>query len=354
MMMQSKKYDYTDGIDDDEVDDVVAAAWAAFYSCRHNRRTNPAWHHLNWSVHEKKLERESQFHMIHQTNYRSFKKLLHILKPGLQLNAKQDSCQGYGICFPTADASLSAMVFSWWISSSYLNCSWWCQVYLFVSVNRGIKAIPKCPHLKRQFPTDEAGLKEVTLEIQNKSSFWVLEGCVGALDGWLCQINVPLGRDTSNISACFSGHYQCYGINVQAVCDSRCRFTYKSCCSPGGTGDSRAFYWSALSNFLQDIPHCFYNVADSTYTLSSSLLVPYTGSDKKRKENDVFHFYLPQLRIKIEQAFGLLVNKWRIFKNQLTATWHGFCLSLNAIFAYTTSALMKEKKSGLSLRFPMN
>jgi len=26
MMMQSKKYDYTDGIDDDEVDDVVAAA----------------------------------------------------------------------------------------------------------------------------------------------------------------------------------------------------------------------------------------------------------------------------------------------------------------------------------------
>jgi hypothetical protein len=26
MMMQSKKYDYTDGIDDDEVVDVVAAA----------------------------------------------------------------------------------------------------------------------------------------------------------------------------------------------------------------------------------------------------------------------------------------------------------------------------------------
>jgi hypothetical protein len=31
-----------------------------------------------------------------------------------------------------------------------------------------------------------------------------------------------------------------------------------------------AFYGTALSNFLQDIPHGFYLVADSTYTLSSS------------------------------------------------------------------------------------
>jgi len=149
------------------------------------------------------------------------------------------------------------------------------------------------------------------VEFQKKSSFGVLDGCVGALDGWLCRINVPLGRDTSNISAYFSG------INIQAVCDSRCRFTYISCRSPGGTGDSRAFYGTALSNFIQNIPSGFYLVGNSAYTLSSSLLVPYTGSDKNRKENDVFNFYLSQLRIKIEQAFGLLVNKWRIFKKPI-------------------------------------
>jgi len=73
---------------------------------------------------------------------------------------------------------------------------------------------------------------------------------------------------------------------------------YISCHSPGGTGDSRAFYGTALSDFLQDIPCGFYIVADSAYTLSSSLLVSYTGSDKGRKENDVFNFYLSQLRIK--------------------------------------------------------
>jgi hypothetical protein len=97
---------------------------------------------------------------------------------------------------------------------------------------------------------------------------------------------------------------------------------YISCHSPGGTGDSRAFYGTALSNFLQDIPCGFYIVAD-----------------KDRKENDVFNFYLPQLRIK-RQACGLLLNKWRIFKKpkKLNLTWipslieccfrlHNFCIN---------------------------
>ena len=61
----------------------------------------------------------------------------------------------------------------------------------FAHVHQGINAILKCPHLKIQFPTDDAGLKEVALEFQNKTSFGILDGYVGALDGWLCRINVP-------------------------------------------------------------------------------------------------------------------------------------------------------------------
>lgn len=32
---------------------------------------------------------------------------------------------------------------------------------------------------------------------------------------------------------------------------------------------------------------------------------------------DAFNFYLSQLRIRIEQAFGMLVNKWRVFSSPL-------------------------------------
>jgi hypothetical protein len=81
-------------------------------------------------------------------------------------------------------------------------------------------------------------------------------------------------------------------------------------------------------------------LGESAYTLSSSLLVPFTGLDKKKTDNDVFNFHLSQLRIKIEQSFGLLVNKWRIFKKavELNLKWipllveccfrlHNFCIN---------------------------
>jgi len=57
-----------------------------------------------------------------------------------------------------------------------------------------------------------------------------------------------------------------------------------------------------------------------------------------------------QLKIKIEHAFGLLVNKWTIFKKtiDINLTW----ISSGTSY-YITSALMKEKRSGLSLIFSM-
>jgi hypothetical protein len=58
----------------------------------------------------------------------------------------------------------------------------------------------------------------------------------------------------------------------------------------------------------------FFIVADAAYTLTTSLLTPFSGGDMKEKKNDIFNFYLSQLRIKIEQSFGLMVNKWRVFK----------------------------------------
>lgn len=46
-------------------------------------------------------------------------------------------------------------------------------------------------------------------------------------------------------------------------------------------------------------------------------MVPLKGPQKYIQENDAFNFYLSQLRIKIEQAFGFLTNKWRILRKSL-------------------------------------
>ncbi len=132
----------------------------------------------------------------------------------------------------------------------------------FSVIHWGIDAVNGCPELSIHFPTSSHDLKVVELEYQNKSSNGLLDGCIGALDGWLCHVQVPAQKETSNISAYFSRHYQCYGVNVQ----------------------------------------------DAAYTLTTTLFIPFSGGDKKRKDNDAFSFHLSQLKIKIEQSFGFMVN----------------------------------------------
>jgi len=118
---------------------------------------------------------------------------------------------------------------------------------MFQTMGTGVtpkSSVQNYPTLKIQFPMDTSEVKAVVLKSQNKSSFVVLDGCVWALDGWLFWINFPLGKVI---------HNQCYGISLQVVCDSWCKFTNLSRSSPGQIGDSRGFHGAALSSFLQEI-----------------------------------------------------------------------------------------------------
>ena len=86
---------------------------------------------------------------------------------------------------------------------------------------------------------------------------------------------------------------------------------------PRGTGDSKAFFSSEVYDLVDTLPDGFYVVADNAYTLSCHLLIPYSGKEKESSAKDVFNFYLSQLHIHAEQAFGLLVTKWQVFKKPL-------------------------------------
>ncbi len=154
-------------------------------------------------------------------------------------------------------------------------------------------------------------------EFHQCSGEGVLNGCVAALDGWLCHIHVPNAGETLRVTSYFSGHYQCHRLNVQATCDPNCQFSSISILCPGGTGDSKAFFSSEVYDLVESLPDGFYVVADNAYTLSCNLLIPYSGKEKQSSAKDVFNFYLLQLRIHVEQAFGLLVTKWQVFKKPL-------------------------------------
>jgi hypothetical protein len=110
-------------------------------------------------------------------------------------------------------------------------------------------------------------------------------------------------------------------VNVQATCDACFRFTSLSVICPGATSDSKTFYASNIYNTISQLPAGFFVVGDNAYTLSSILLMPYSGATKLNPSRDAFNFFLSQLCIRVKQAFGMLVMKWRIFKRPLEVSF---------------------------------
>jgi hypothetical protein len=78
---------------------------------------------------------------------------------------------------------------------------------------------------------------------------------------------VPTADSVANVRSFFSGHYQQYGINVQACCDAYCRFTTFSATSPGGTNDALAFLKWKFSKCLKDLMEAFIVLGDNAYVI---------------------------------------------------------------------------------------
>ena len=135
------------------------------------------------------------------------------------------------------------------------------------------------------------------------------------------------------------------GLNVQAICDSKCRFIYVAIGGPGKlyqrlfhhhsckllansllsyfslatgcTSDLRAYQGISAPDLVESLPAGFHIVADAAYMVSEHLLGPFHGAQRDNEANSTFNFYLSQLRIRIEMAFGLLTTKWRILRQPL-------------------------------------
>ena len=176
-----------------------------------------------------------------------------------------------------------------------------------------------CPHLDIKLPETQDELEEIHDGFEKQSLHGIMKGCIGAIDGFLALIQTPIASDVGNVNDYFSGHYRHTGLNCQAMCDHLCRFTYFGVVAPGRTHDSAAFNDAfELKQFVEKlIPGKYFAVSDAAYILTETLLTPYKGSQRLNKNKDAFNFYLSQLRIRIEQAFGMMVEKWRILLSPL-------------------------------------
>lgn len=144
----------------------------------------------------------------------------------------------------------------------------------------------------------------------------LLEFNLGCMDGWLPRTEKP--RNVHNQTDYFSGHYQCYGLNVQGLCDSDLVFLYVAVAAPGKVNDIRAFNrCTDLLEWLESLPPEYYIIGDNAYPLSVRVLIPFSGADFYIEANRTYNFFLSQMRIRIEMAFGRLTTKWRILRKTL-------------------------------------
>ena len=147
------------------------------------------------------------------------------------------------------------------------------------------------------------------------TSYGLFDGHIGALDGWLAQTERP---HVSNQADYFSGHYQCFGLNIQALCDPDLIFNYVCIAAPGKTNDVRAFgRCTGLVDWLDNLPDQYFISGDNAYILSKKILIPFNGPEVFNETNRTYNFYLSQLRIRVEMAFGLLTTKWRRLRTNL-------------------------------------
>lgn len=185
-------------------------------------------------------------------------------------------------------------------------------------IYRVMRAIHEADELKLRFPATSEKKKQMSEGFATRSTGGILQGCIGAMDGWLCSVRVPRKRECGRVDSFFSGHYQEYGLNVQACVDYNSRFTAVAVSCPGGMNDSMAFQRWEMSELLRMITDLFYVVGDNAYTQTRTVMTPYNKTELAgRKDRDKYNFFISQLRIRVEMAFGLLVNKWRILKSPL-------------------------------------
>ena len=194
---------------------------------------------------------------------------------------------------------------------------------VYDSVGFVIKAVNNCDDLAIVFPSDHAEQYKIAEGFHRKSKAGIKE-CVGAVDGiliWLsCITQTECDKLGVGSKKFFCGRKKKFGLNMQATCDHHRRFTDISIKFPGATSDFMAFEASDFRTNLEKegfLAPGLTIFGDNAYVNRHYMATPYTNvraSDDTRDNYNVFH---SQLRINIECAFGMLVNRWGMLRQPM-------------------------------------
>ena len=195
-----------------------------------------------------------------------------------------------------------------------------------------VDAVNLCPSFRIVFPTCHEQQKNIAEGFRAKS--WVdFDNCVGAVDGILIWMNKPsshiLKKAGLGVKKFFCGRKKRYGLNMQAICDHQRRFIYIDISHPASTSDYLSFGTSSICKLLESpgfLAPGLTIYGDNAYVNTPVMTSPFKAVTSGIR--DAYNFYHSQLRINIECAFGMLVNRWSILHTPI---------AINISLAKTTS-----------------
>ena len=184
-----------------------------------------------------------------------------------------------------------------------------------------------------EYCNDDARMSEVAMQFTN-ASHGVINGCIGALDGWVVKIIKPSRKDGIFNAQSFYSRKGYFAVNVQAIVDKKKRVLFRSIMSRGAEHDSTAFKNSSLYNWLiqnwQTLARKgFYFIGDSAYSLKSFLLSPYDNAVHGTPEDD-YNFFHSSSRISVECCFGEINLRWGILWRELNYSLDVNCRIIDA------------------------
>ena len=211
-----------------------------------------------------------------------------------------------------------------------------------------VQAINNTPQFYISYPESLDAQREIAAGFE-RASTPKINNCAGAIDGILIWMQKPSLAE-ARASGIDQKKYLCgrkhkFGLNCQAVADSRGQFLDVSIIYGGSTADCLAFEGSDLYKRLENGlmkkdfngQHPYVLFGDNAYLNSSYMATPYpnVANNPAHKSNDKYNFYHSQLRIRVECAFGMLVQRWGLLRSAMPRN-----ISVRRVIAMV-NALMK-------------